>query len=763
MGSVYWGLDVITLHHGDCLDHLRTLADNSVDAVVTDPPYGLSAPPDIAVVLAAWMAGERYEHKGGGFMSAAWDSFVPGPQVWREVFRVLKPGGHAVVFAGTRTVDLMGISARLAGFEVRDVIHWCYWCLDEETEILTDKGWARYTDAIVGSRALCFDTTDNSYRWGTIENKPVFDFQGDAFRVVGDRTDQLVTGGHRCVIERGGGYGFAFARDLARQPAARVPVVEGLRELLRGLPLSDEGAGGSESVLLRTVRGESAANEGARAQVGDVAHADVLRVRRGVREAEGVGRRDVLQAVQRQGQGAGAGGPSEPRQGGNVFRGNREALREDEGREQSRMEGRRGGAEQARPSGGVGEVPARVRQHGQDERLRIGASAGGCAGHRSAPDTSGGRTPHGPRPVEQCPGESGAVCVQPRPQVVRGEGHTVSDVVRVEPVAYTGKVWCVTVPTGAFVARRRGRVFVTGNSGFPKSLDISKAIDALHGAEREVVAPSPWNARKPNGSAGVASVGLNASPGAPDITAPATEDAKRWAGHGTAVKPAIEPALLLRKPISETSIARNVLKWGTGSLNIDACRFAPGDPMWPGPDDGPPLQWEHGRSMGYHGAADGGPCAAGVNNAGRFPANLVHVPKASRAERELGCEGLPTRTGAEATGSKEGQARLDSPRTGAGRSADAIRNFHPTVKPLGLMRWLVRLVTPPSGVVLDPFTGSGTTGMAAVGQGFSFIGCELLAEHVQIARARIEYAATGQTVDCDLADSRTPPTQPSMF
>jgi site-specific DNA-methyltransferase (adenine-specific) len=149
---------------------------------------------------------------------------------------------------------------------------------------------------------------------------------------------------------------------------------------------------------------------------------------------------------------------------------------------------------------------------------------------------------------------------------------------------------------------------------------------------------------------------------------------------------------------------------------------------------------------------------------GRFPANLVHVPKASRAERELGCEGLPTKTGAEATGSKEGQARLDSPRTGAGRSADAIRNFHPTVKPLGLMRWLVRLVTPPGGVVLDPFMGSGTTGMAVVGQGYGgFIGCELVAEHLQIARARIEYAATGQAVDCDLADSRTPPTQPSMF
>ena len=121
------GVSVIRLLTGDALDHLRAMPSESVDAVVTDPPYGLSAPPDIAVVLSAWMAGEQYEHHGGGVMGADWDSFVPGPRVWREVLRVLKPGGHAVVFAGTRTVDLMGVSLRLGGFEIRDTIHWAYW------------------------------------------------------------------------------------------------------------------------------------------------------------------------------------------------------------------------------------------------------------------------------------------------------------------------------------------------------------------------------------------------------------------------------------------------------------------------------------------------------------------------------------------------------------------------------------------------------------------------------------------------------------
>ena len=115
---------MIKLLHGDCLEHLRAMPSDSVDAVVTDPPYGLGKSPPIGALLAAWMSGEDYS-MGPGFMGAEWDE-VPGPSVWREVFRVLKPGGHAVIFAGARTVDLMGIAVRLGGFEVRDVIHWCY-------------------------------------------------------------------------------------------------------------------------------------------------------------------------------------------------------------------------------------------------------------------------------------------------------------------------------------------------------------------------------------------------------------------------------------------------------------------------------------------------------------------------------------------------------------------------------------------------------------------------------------------------------------
>ena len=120
----------VDIRHGDCLTVLRTLPDNSVDSVVTDPPYGLSntKPAQVADVLAAWVTGntEAVPTTKGGFMGKDWDSFVPPPAVWQECLRVLKPGGHMAVFAGARTQDLMGLSIRLAGFEIRDTLGWVY-------------------------------------------------------------------------------------------------------------------------------------------------------------------------------------------------------------------------------------------------------------------------------------------------------------------------------------------------------------------------------------------------------------------------------------------------------------------------------------------------------------------------------------------------------------------------------------------------------------------------------------------------------------
>ena len=111
---------------GNCIELLKALDDSSVDAVVTDPPYGLGKPPPIADVLHSWLNEQQYHAKGGGFMGKSWDAFVPGPEVWRECLRVLKPGGHLVSSFGTRTYDVGALAIRIAGFEIRDQLAWVY-------------------------------------------------------------------------------------------------------------------------------------------------------------------------------------------------------------------------------------------------------------------------------------------------------------------------------------------------------------------------------------------------------------------------------------------------------------------------------------------------------------------------------------------------------------------------------------------------------------------------------------------------------------
>jgi DNA modification methylase len=273
-------------------------------------------------------------------------------------------------------------------------------------------------------------------------------------------------------------------------------------------------------------------------------------------------------------------------------------------------------------------------------------------------------------------------------------------------------------------------------SGFPKSLDVSRAIDLAAGAVREVIGVSARH----DGGSGVGS-SFVVSTVVPNITAPSTENAKKWQGWGTATKPALEPWVLCRKPLIGT-VAETVLRYGTGALNIDACRYRYGDRAWPGPDDGTNPGTVFAGDFGKNGIyGTGKAVACGGHDLGRWPANVYHCPKVSRAEREAGCEHLPARSGAEAVDREEGSAGTNSPSAGAGRTADAVRNHHPTLKPIELMAWLCRLVTQPGGVVLDPFAGSGSCGAAALQGGFRYLGAELDAEYVAIAEARIMHHA----------------------
>lgn len=287
----------------------------------------------------------------------------------------------------------------------------------------------------------------------------------------------------------------------------------------------------------------------------------------------------------------------------------------------------------------------------------------------------------------------------------------------------------------------RDQIMWVYGSGFPKSMDVSKAIDKAAGAVREVVGV----AGKSGTTACFRGMTGNAVKGEYLATAPATPAAQQWEGWGTALKPAHEPLVLARKPLEQKTVAANVIEHGTGALNIDGCRVESSS------DDKAMMNAKASKNPSGKAAANvpfvPGICSS-ANDAGRWPANFIHdgsieedwarffyCAKASKKDRDAGLEALPDQVGV--NGNKWTDQDYRDPERVVSR-----KNIHPTVKPTDLMRYLCRLITPPGGLVLDPFMGSGSTGKAAVLEGFGFVGMDLSAEYIAIADARIKHALT---------------------
>ncbi len=338
-------------------------------------------------------------------------------------------------------------------------------------------------------------------------------------------------------------------------------------------------------------------------------------------------------------------------------------------------------------------------------------------------------------------------------------------------------------------------------SGFPKSLDVSKAIDKAAGVEREVVTETVADIfgereeRKEKPAFGIGQSGSafngHADGAMARETEPATDDAVKWQGWGTALKPAFEPVIVARKPLVGT-VAANVLEYGTGALNIDGTRIGTSQPWSRPPQSGNDIYGKYE------------PIATESNPLGRWPSNVVldeftaglvdeqsgvskdgvavkrnsagnnifsnlpkptsgdegyggsggasrffYVAKASKRDRNEGLDALEEQRHSDCL--KDDGVGGDNPRN---RINAARQNFHPTVKPTDLMRQLVRLVTPPSGVVLDPFTGSGSTGKAAILEGFEFIGCELTEEYLPIIEGRLNHAVATVKAEQDREEEK---------
>ncbi len=289
-------------------------------------------------------------------------------------------------------------------------------------------------------------------------------------------------------------------------------------------------------------------------------------------------------------------------------------------------------------------------------------------------------------------------------------------------------------------------------SGFPKSLNVSKAIDAaaLTGGKSDSLSLARANRDRPgvgrsrasvvNGHAGF--VGTRQVREKVTRDEPMTEDAKRWDGWGTALKPAWEPIILARKPLDGT-VAANVLEHGTGAINVDACRVETDENLSGGAYAENPTArsdlWVTQR-RGDKNCMRRGEAGEYQQPSGRWPANVVLDEAAGALLDEYDDTGGASRFFYCAK---------------AGKADRGPGNNHPTVKPADLMAWLCRLVTPPDGLILDPFCGSGSTGVSARRDGFRFVGCELNPEYADMARNRIEAADRGISVRDVEAGQRT--------
>jgi site-specific DNA-methyltransferase (adenine-specific) len=289
-------------------------------------------------------------------------------------------------------------------------------------------------------------------------------------------------------------------------------------------------------------------------------------------------------------------------------------------------------------------------------------------------------------------------------------------------------------------------------SGFPKSHNIGKAIDKIEGNDRTSLGLSPnrrqshekgdsWKQTSPN-----------------SMSYEETKGNSDWEGWGTALKPAHEPIVMARKPLSEKSIAENVLKHGTGGINIDGSRIEMKDKEninFDRPRVREKKDWVYDLGITWE-----DPNIKEYNEQGRFPANIIFDEEAGQLLDEQSGKSKTkanknykhSKTDTESntfTGRGTYTPREDEggasrffycPKAAKkDRNEGDVSNLHPTVKPTDLMRYLINLITPPNGTILDPFMGSGSTGKAAVRCGVNFIGIEKEQEYMDIASARIEH------------------------
>ena len=529
------------LIQGDSLEVMKTLPDNSVDAVVTDPPYGLK------------------------FMGKKWDYNVPTVEQWKEVYRVMKPGAFLLSFGGTRTYHRMVVNIEDAGFEIRDQLQWIYGCLSEDTEILTVNGWERYHKTIDKCLVCSYNIDKDSFEFQMPKRSFIYENKHTAYRIQSDKTDQIVSRNHRVLVERSGKLTFCRAEKL--QPEENIPFLESLSDLPEAIYGDYQRAGSEKQRLQRMCQGQNGKME----QRKEAEENNLPCLQERIlpnRPEQGKAKKVLFGTMQwkrksknpykifRQWKGEETSGDGIKREGKpslegwcNLFQKTRELC-----------------------SNKICQMSEGILNHVSQRRLCYGTPScnGSIVGQE--PSKKRGSPSYQPQSTGQQDRKPDVIPNEQSTQNIRRTRATIT------PIEYHGKVWCIEVPSGAFVARRNGKIFITGNSGFPKSLDIGKAIDRAAGVKRiKVASGNPVKRMIPGADQDKTGSWIkdNGRTYQPGEEIPATPKAIQWDGWGTALKPANEPICLARKPLSEKTVAANVLRWGCGGLNIDKCRVMP--------------------------------------------------------------------------------------------------------------------------------------------------------------------------------------------
>ena len=734
---------MIDLRLGDCLETLRAMPDASVDSVVTDPPYGLGKEPKARDVLRAWLDGEEFKPGGAGFMGKSWDAFVPSPLIWAECLRVLKPGGNLVAFAGSRTYDWIVMGVRLAGFEVRDQLFWMY-----------GSGFPKSLDV---SKAIDRKRDDRA----------------DVYRVTAWIREAREAAGvtNRQIDDAFGFAGMAGHWTSAKsQPA--VPTIDQIPQLLDVLGVTLDDVPEEIRALIWTLNGRKGQPGAAWFERGSTGTAADRGGFAGVRlGTAGNPSRDIAAteaARQWDGWGTALKPSFEPvvwaRKPLNVV-----PVASILAECSVTMEALLWSISPAKlvETCSASSLAALEKESGS--ALWTAAALNTLSSLGKSGVMAMCNSPEAGQTLWSIASSWSAILGESWRRLSTSTTKTATDLIT---------AWKTCASLASLITPESIAGAATNHGGIAWSAASAAKGSTVDGWN---LRPTPTPTAVAIATSEIAAkVSAEIARIAESLLASSEDPTRGSASPRATTRPGVPdhcPIVLARKPLSGT-VADNVLEHGTGAINVDGCRvhsdgshkrpfqptnaersvygeqsgFQPtnAEGRWPANilHDGSPevlaVFPETGGKIGMtqHGSGTNSVYGAfertkastrndGVADAGSA-ARFYYCAKASRAERELGLSDFMPET--------VGDGRKKAIDNAYQRGKTERRNVHPTVKPAAVMRWLVRLVTPPGGTVLDPYSGSGTTGVAAALEGFGFIGCELSPEYVEIARARISHA-----------------------